>query len=348
MPVFSGIADAFASRNRRAGLMRRARIAFGALASLCAPASAQWFDNSGDVGLGSIAMMPAARPAGLAGAYTALGSGHSALGFNPAGLAGEPGAGYSGSVQSGLTRIGSVVASFPLARGTAALGAVYMDHGEIALTDENAGSLGTTRPYNLYPAFTYARAQGESWRWGTTLKLGRETLGEFDGSRPAYGVGVDAGVQYRPARRDFGFGAAVTNAGRQLTGYFDGDERRRPLPGALRAGAFYQPRRQRQLTLTADLETPFHSPFVVAAGGEYRVIPEWTLRAGTRWNREDLRNLRGWIDPNAGIEERGGEASKLAAGTTLRIGPVAVDYAAQWWRDLGFVHYLTVGWSTGG
>jgi hypothetical protein len=223
-----------------------------------------------------------------------------------------------------------------------------MDHGEIATTDENETSLGSVRPYNLYPALTYARAQGAEWRWGATVKMGRETLGDFDGSTPAYGAGFDAGVQYQPVGpQSFGWGASVTNVGRQLTGYFDGDDRRRALPGALRAGAFYQPRRQRKLTLSADLETPFHSPYVVAAGGEYRVIPEWTLRAGTRWNRDDLRNLRGWIDPNAGIEESGGEASKVAAGTTLRVGPVSVDYAAQWWRELGFVHYLTLGWSAG-
>lgn len=338
MPVFSGNLSPLATRSARAVL--------GALVSLCAPAAAQWVD--GGAGLGSIAMVPAARPAGLAGAYTALGAGQSALGINPAGLALEKGMAYSGSVQSGLTRIGAVAGSIPLAGGSFAVSASYMDHGEITMTDENAADVGTAHPYNLYPAVSYARAHGESFRWGTTAKLGRESLGDFEGSRPAYGVGFDAGVQYQPARKNYGFGASATNLGRQLTGYYEGDDTRRALPGALHAGAFYQPRGQRQLTLTADFETPFHSPYVVAAGAEYRVIPEWTLRAGTRWNREDFRNLRGWLDPNAGIEEQGGEASKLAAGTTVRVGPVAVDYAAQWWRDLGFVHYLTVGWSPGG
>mgnify|MGYP000709427525 CR=1 FL=1 len=31
-------------------------------------------------------------------------------------------------------------------------------------------------------------------------------------------------------------GLSLTNVGRQLTGYFEGDERRASLPGALRAG----------------------------------------------------------------------------------------------------------------
>jgi hypothetical protein len=353
MPVNSAILDASAPGLRRARSAPAARRAPFVLSAACAlgvlvaPAAAQWTESAGGAGLGSIAMTPSARPSGLAGAYTALGSGHSALGINPAGLAREPGMAYSGSVQSGLTRLGNVAASVPLAGGALAFSAVYLDHGDITLTDENAGSLGSTRPYNLYPALTYARPLGAQWRWGATLKAGRESLGDFEGSRTAWGAGFDAGVQYQPERRNYGLGLAATNVGRQLTGYYDGDATRRALPAALRAGAYFQPRSQRKLTLTADFETPYHTPFALAAGGEYRVIPEWTLRAGTRWNRDDLRNLRGWLDPNSGIEEEGGEASKIAAGTTLRVGKVAVDYAAQWWRDLGFVHYLTVGWSAG-
>lgn len=321
------------------------RVLAGFLA-LGAPCAAQWAGDAGDAGFDAIAVVSAARPAGLAGAGAASGTGASAIGINPAGLAREPGTSYSGSVQTGLTRVGAIAYARPLAGGAFAFGAAYLDHGEIAMTDEDNVAGGTLRPFNLYPSATYARALGTEWFWGATVKAGRETLGDFEGSRAAYGAGFDAGVQYQPeGRRDIGFGASLTNVGRQFTGYFDGDGRRRPLPGAVRAGAFYQPRTRRQLTVSADVEAPFHAPLVLAVGGEYRVMPEWILRAGTRWSSEDLRNLRGWIDPNAGIEERGGDATKLAAGTTVRIGPVAVDYAAQWRRELGIVHFVTLAWS---
>lgn len=336
MPVFSKPLGAIAPPIR----------ALAALLALGAPCAAQWAGEPGDAGFDAIAVVPAARPAGLAGVGAASGAGASAIGINPAGLAREPGTSFTGSVQTGMTRVGSVAYARPLAGGSFAIGAAYLDHGEIAMTDEENVGAGTLRPFNLYPSATYARPMGAEWSWGATLKAGRETLGDFEGARAAYGAGFDAGVQYHPeGRRNIGFGASLTNVGRQLTGYFDGDDRLRPLPGAVRAGVSYQPRARRQVALSADVEAPFHTPLVLALGGEYHVMPEWTLRAGTRWNSEDLRNLRGWIDPNAGIEERGGEATKLAAGTTLRIGPVAVDYAAQWRRELGIVHFVTLAWS---
>lgn len=318
---------------------------FLAAAVLCAPAQSQVSTEPGTAAMQAIALVPAARPAGVSGAYTALGSGTSSLGINPAGLARESGPTYSGSVRSGMVRAGSVVYAFPALQGRWAFGASYIDYNEVLETDENGAVHGTLRPFNLYPSVTYARPAGERWRWGATFKMARETLGEFEGAQPAYGAGVDAGVQYQPAVRNLGFGAAVTNVGRQFSGHFEGDDHRGFLPGAVRAGVFYQPRGERKVVLTADLEAPFYSAPLVAAGAEYRVISEWTLRAGTRWSRDDLRNLFGWIDPNSGIEERGGEAAKLAAGTSLQVGPVAVDYAAQWWRELGIMHALTVAWA---
>jgi hypothetical protein len=308
-------------------------------------ARAQFSDNSGTASLQAIGINPAARPAGLAGAYTALGTGATAIGINPAGLSRESGRVYSGSVRPDMARVGSVAYAFPALKGRWAVSASYVDYDEIIATDENQASLGTLHPFSLYPAVTYARPLGEHWHWGGTLKLARETLGDFEGSQAAYGAGLDAGVQYQPTGRGIGFGAAVTNVGRQLNGHFEGDAGSASLPTAARAGVSYQPQGQRQLMLTVDAEAPVHSAPSLALGGEYRVLAEWELRAGTRWSRDDIRNLFGWIDPNSGIEERGGEAVKLAVGTTLRLGPVAVDYAAQWWSDLGIVHALTVAWA---
>jgi hypothetical protein len=29
----------------------------------------------------------------------------------------------------------------------------------------------------------------------------------------------------------------------------------------------------------------------------------------------------------------------------VRVGSASVDYAAQWWRELGLVHSLTIAWT---
>jgi hypothetical protein len=311
--------------------------------ALCAQAWPQ-FSSAGTGEMEAITQVAAARPAGLAGAYSALAEGASGIGINPAGLARESGQHFSGSVRPDLVRVGSVAYTRPAYGGRLALSASYVDYDQIAATDENQNVTGTLHPFSLYPAVSYARAAGERWRWGATLKAAHETLGDFEGSRPAFGAGLDAGFQYQPAVRNLGFGASVVNLGRKFTGHTETDATG-PLPGMVKGGLFYHPRGRRQLALAADVEVPFHSPPVLAVGGEYRVLSEWELRAGTRWDADDIRNLYGWLNPSADIGERGGEAVKLGAGTTVRVGPVEVDYAAQWWRELGVVHALTVAWS---
>ncbi len=306
-----------------------------------APAAAP--GEPGAAAMPAIAEASAARPAGLAGAHTALGEGPSVLGVNPAGLARDSGVVYQGSLRAHLTRMGAVAWSFPATGGQWAVSATYVDYDVLTQTDADRNVLGTLRPFNLYPAVTYARALGENLHAGGTFKLAHETLGAFDGATSAWGAGFDAGVQYRMAR-NLVAGAAVTNIGRQFTGYYEGDTRRGVLPLAVRGGLAYQPRGNRQLTLVADAVAPWHASPYAAVGAEYAVLPEWSVRGGTRWSVDDVRNLVGVIDPNAGLEERGGEAVKLAAGTTVQVGPVAVDYAAQWWRELGVVQSLTVSW----
>lgn len=316
-----------------------------ALSPLLAGTAAAW-GGAGTAAMPGIAESPAARPAGLAGAYTALGSGPSAVGFNPALVARDTFTTYQGSVRAGLNRVGAVAWSFPAVGGQWAVSATYVDFESVVHTDENQGVVGTLKPFNLYPAVTYARALGDRLHAGATVKLARETLGDFEGSTAALGAGFDAGLRYQAAR-NVGFGLAVTNVGRRFNGYFEGDESRGGLPAVVRAGAVYQPRGRRHLTLAADVDLPWHSAPRASLGAEYAVLPEWVLRAGTRWSAEDVRNVAGLIDPNAGLEERGGEAVKLAAGTTVQVAGVAVDYAAQWWRELGLVHALSVAWSVG-
>jgi len=291
----------------------------------------------------AVAEVAAARPGGLAGAYVALGEGTSALGLNPAGVSRDTGVSYQGSVRPHISRLGAVAWSFPATGGQWALSATYVDYDVVVETDEKQNALSTLRPFNLYPAITYARRLGEDLHVGGTFRLAHETLGNFEGSTSAFGAGFDAGLQYQAAR-NLALGVALTHVGRQFTGYFEGDDRRGALPAALRVGAAYQPRARRQLTVIGDAVAPWHGSPYVAVGAEYAVLTEWTLRGGTRWSVEDVRNLRGVIDPNADLAARGGEAVKVAAGTTVRVGPVAVDYAAQWWRELGVVQSLTVTW----
>ena len=291
-------------------------------------------------------IISAARPAGLAGAYGALAEGASSININPAGLAHETGRDYSGSVRlhPDAANAGDVAYSFPFgSEGRLGFSASYLNYGTIAGRDEHNVAIGDLNPSSFYPALTYASSKGDRWRWGASLKGALEDPGAFAGAQKALGAGADAGIQYRPAK-NLGLGASVVNAGVKLRGH-SRDEAAGSglLPGAFRAGAFFHPQGLEKMSVALDAEVPFYEAEALSLGYEYRVLPEWELRAGTRWDYNDLRNFLGWIGANPSTE-RNGSALKAAVGTTVRTGPADVAYALQWWNDLGFVHALTVSW----
>lgn len=306
-------------------------------------------DFAGTEEFAGLQIISAARPAGLAGAYGALAEGTNSIGINPAGLARESGQQFSGSVRlhPDMANAGQVAYSRPFETfgkgGRLALSASYLDYGTISGRDENNRPLGDIKPFSFYPALTYAKAQTERFRWGASLKGMLENPGEFDGAHKALGAGVDAGLQYRVAR-NLGLGTSVVNAGFKLRRHSEGETAGSGLlPGMFRAGAFFHPQGMEKMSVDVDAEVPFHEPAALDVGCEYRVIPEWDLRAGTRWDYNDVHNLLGTLGATQGVEE-GGSALKASAGTTLRAGRANADYAVQWWQDLGFVHAITLSW----
>ncbi len=318
-------------------------------AAACGSASAQWLGEPGTEAFPGLSIDASARSAGLAGAACALPEGTESLGDNPAGLVEDRGhAVYRGSVraQPDGADAGAVAYAQPWGdRAQIAVGAGYLDYGSIQSLDELGNPTGATlRPMSFYPAATYAQRDGEHWRWGATFKMATEYLGDFEGSQAALGMGADVGVQYQPAARNLGFGASLVNVGKKIRGHFAGDADRGGFPTVANAGLFYHPIGQDKVTLTAQAELPFYDAPAAALGCEYRYSPQWTLRAGTRWDVNDVRNIL--VETGSvGGAPRYGSAMKAAAGTSLQVGAIGVDYALQWWVDLGFVHTLALSWA---
>jgi hypothetical protein len=287
-----------------------------------------------------------ARPAGMAGAYAALAEGTSSIGINPAGLAHLTGSSYSGTVRYAPDAAdgGDVAYARPLSDGSElAISAAYLNYGSIQSLDENGQPLGSLNPFDFYPAVTYARAQGDHVQWGVSLKGAQEYQGNFAGSQNAFGVGADAGVQYHPAR-NLGVGASVVNLGFKLRGHSSDEATGSDLlPADFRVGGVIRPQGLEDMSIELDAEAPLYEPMALSLGYEYRVLPEWDLRAGTRWDSNDIRNLLGWLGATQNVET-GGSALKASVGTTLQVGRADVDYALQWWNDLGFVSQLTLTW----
>jgi len=305
--------------------------------------------NAGTRDFAFIQVMTPAKTMGLAEANTVLGEGTDAIGSNPAGLSRAT----SSRTLAGTLRFwtlgesgGQIAYSFGDSLSRFALGAAYMNYGEIDMLDEEARPLGIAQPSSFSPSLTYARAFSERWRLGGTLKGYQEYLGDFEGAQSAIGIGVDVGLLYNPKVRNLGFGMALLNAGRKWTAHtYDGSDAGY-TPAAIRAGLYYIPPAWAKLRLASEIQIDDGDNPILSAAGEYGFSSFVQFRAGVRGNWREMKHLWTVVSEGNAGPFYGGEARRLGAGFTLNHGGLALDYGLQWWTDLGIVHGLTLkrGW----
>lgn len=292
-----------------------------------------------------------ARPAGLAGAYTSLAQGEDAIGYNPSGLSKQSDARtVSGTFRYHLLNVGSgnLTYAFPGAlfgtedaRYAVSLG--YINYGSIAQVDEEDRPSGADiSPTSFNLSLTAARALTEKIRVGATVKVLSEYLGDFEGSQVALGWGADFGLLYQPNAKNTGLGLSLLNLGRKERSQVEGLEAGGNLPVSLKGGFWYQPLDLPKGRLAVDLEFPWEGSPRLAGGVEYAYAPSLQLRAGSRVNFPEGKFLflKATDQEQGGFE--GGDALKLAGGFTLKAEGIALDYAAQFWMGLSWVHVMTV------
>ncbi len=320
--------------------------ALGAALGLCVPAFAEIADRAGTAEFQYLETLIYARPAGLAGAYTSLAQGEDAVGYNPAGLSRlEPLRSVSGTFRYHFAEVasGNITYVFPGAFGTTyAFSAAYINYGRIEGLDEDGNPTGETHmPSSFNPSITASRRMTDKVRLGATLKGLSEYLGDFEGSRPGLGIGVDAGLQYQPAAKNRGFGVSLLNLGTKVASQWEGGETGGLLPVSLKGGFFYHPLDLPKGRLALDLEAPWHDVPLVSGGLEYAFSQAFTVRGGTRFSWEEIKYwVRKATDQRPGDLD-GGNALKLAGGFTIQAEGIGLDYAAQYWQNLSWVHALT-------
>ena len=335
VPVFSAGKSAFA----------RAGAAF--IWTVAVAAGQDFSDRSGTAEFQYLDNLVFARPAGLAGAYTAMAQGIDAVGYNPAGVAkAGPGRSIAGTLRYHMLDIasGNATYAYPGATGMSyAFSAAYINYGRIDELDEEGNASGRKiLPSSFNPSLTAARKVGENLRFGASLRGLSEYLGDFNGSSVAFGWAIDAGMQYQPNVRNLGFGIAVVNAGRKESPHYVGGDKGGMLPLALKGGMFYFPLDLPKAKVALDLEVPFHESPRVAGGAEYALMPSFTIRAGGKVDWAEADYLAKTITDERPERLRGGIALKGAGGFTFAADDLAVDYAVQYWHGLSWVHALTL------
>jgi len=168
--------------------------------------------------------------------------------------------------------------------------------------EDNTGIVqGNFNPYDVALGVSYAHPAGESFGVGVNVKMVYEKIDIYSDT----GFAFDLFVTHKAMIEGLMFAASATNLGRQMnlkTEAFN-------LPTAFRVGAAWTPvmgGQSGKLTFAADVLFPNDTNEKAHVGAEYRLVPEFSLRIGTRINYD-----------NQG----------LTAGAGFRAGILGVDYA---------------------
>lgn len=320
----------------------------GLVLAAAAGAFAQGEDLAGTAEFQYIETLVFARPAGLAGAYTAAAQGADAIGYNPAGVAkADPGRTLAGTFRYHLLEVASGNATYAYpgedSAWSYAFSAAFINYGRIEQLDEDGNPTGEKMmPSSFNPSFTAARRMSERVRLGASLRGFSEYLGNFYESQLGWGWGVDLGMQYQPPAKNLGFGVAILNLGRKERSQIVGKEAGGLLPASAKAGFFYSAPDLPKARLSADAEAPLHGSPRFSGALEYAYSPAFTVRVGSRVQWSELAHYYNALTDAETGTWQGGNALKLAAGFTFVSDGYAVDYAAQYWQGLSWVHALTL------
>lgn len=224
-----------------------ARAALVGLCLLAAPFSAAAQDPDDESsGLVGLSLPLGARAVGQGRAVAAAAGELQALPYNPAAIVRLEGGALTYSrfeaAQDAEINGNYVAGGYAATWGTVALHAIYLDYGEITVTEASPDPVGTIEISDWALGVTYAHLWREKLAYGATAKWLKADLGTTDASGPAF----DAGLVYQPrATLPLGFAVAVRNLGPDLefgaAEIDEGADLSEPLPGRVRVGVHYNP-----------------------------------------------------------------------------------------------------------
>ncbi len=265
-----------------------------------------------------------ARAAAMGGAYTVLGTGAGALGYNPAGLARterDEASFMHNQYFQGITQEYLDFAS-PLGLGASVNYLSFSDVQQTTLNNTSGSGLGDTSLSDLALSAGYGRRLTEDFSVGGGAKYIRETIDQT----PRDNVAFDLGAHYVISRlRGLSVGAAVQNMGPAVT--YDQAHENQPLTYRL-GGAYQLDWLGASSALALDVVKERNDAATVSAGVETRVLKVLALRLG--YNQSN--------DAGVGI----------TAGIGVRVHDFDFDYAIVPFGTLGYSNRASVGYRWGG
>jgi hypothetical protein len=237
-----------------------------------------------------------ARPAALAGAFTANRGDLNGLIFNPASLASVSRQeivfsylNHPFGFKSGLLAWGKPIPGF----GTAAFTVAYLNYGEMIEADPVGQEIGRFSPNDWTMTASLGRSLATNLEAGLSIKFIHSRLFNYSSSA----IAGDAGLIYTIPKQALSLGLSATNFGSAITDFIDMREK---LPAAIRAG-FCKRLAHLPLALNFNLIRYLNDPTETmgglywALGGEFTLSKALLLRIGY--------NSLG-VEQKAGIDDR--------------------------------------------
>lgn len=246
------------------------------------------------------------RAASMGEAFVAVADDATAVSWNPAALGELSSSEISATYNVWLldTNYSNIHYIRPLGPGTIGASIFYLSYGDVTETT-NTQRLGTGRVFSpsAYAAIlAWGQPINEHLSLGCAIKMFNQNIDNFSEN----GAAADMGIFYLYNPWDLRLGGVVQNLGGSL-------------PQIIKLGAAKRLVNDR-LTLAMDINLPADNQSYLSLGAEFKIIPQFTLRAG--FNTMSEENASG----NIGI------------GLGLNISRFAVDYGYVPYGDLGGAH----------
>lgn len=263
-------------------------------------------ENTGTARFAFLKLGNGVRPASMGDAFVAAADDATAVSWNPAALAGLSNAELSATYNIWLldTNYSNIHYVRPLGPGTIGASIFYLSYGSIAETTDTQ-RLGTGRVFSpsAYAAtLAWGQPVNESLSLGCSIKLFNQSIDSFSEN----GAAADIGAFYLYSPWELRLGGVIQNLGGSL-------------PQTIKLGAAKRLIDDR-LNLALDINLPADNRSYLSLGGEFKIVPQFTLRAGFNTRSEE----------NAG--------GNFGIGLGLDLSRFAVDYGYVPYGDLGSAH----------
>ena len=266
---------------------------------------------------------------GSAGAVSGVaGDGGDAIAiYNPAGILSGRQTEASVSYMSYIQGISYSMLSFAKNSkgGQLGLGSsiVYADYGSMAGEKEDAsggyadGSSYTYNDRDMMFLLTGAKALGSRLSFGINAKY---VLQKYDTYQSQWFL-ADLGARYLMGNA--GLGISLNNMGVNLTA-FDTKKEKAPMNVRLSGGLVIM---NDKLKVGSDVIIPFSDSIKAGVGAEYRLLDYVFIRAGYKYEKQDLGALAG-----------------LRTGFGVKLKAFVIDYSFQPFSKLGNVHQVSIAY----